>query len=312
MATPEEAREIAEERIRGYIAAEARRSRWDTLPRYTLDLSYLRLTELPALPEKVDRLILHTNNLTRLPPLPHGLVFLDCGNNQLTELPELPPTLDVLYCYSNPITTLPHFPPSLGVLNCQGTQITQLPSLPPRMEKLFADNSDLRVIPKLPPQLTHLSLENCPLVEPYASLYRTYRERGGGWTNLWTLKQELNKLYTPKNQGRNVMSLVLSRPQPNVALPATTEALGMPNVLSGIASFFSGKKGNVKAQQLQLQEEASRVPGAPGVSAQTRKAGLPAGPIPNNNVPALVAEGGRRKRKTRKSKKARKSRKGRK
>jgi len=40
-------------------------------------------------------------NLTELPKLPEGLERLDCDNNLLTELPELPKGLERLYCYDN-------------------------------------------------------------------------------------------------------------------------------------------------------------------------------------------------------------------
>jgi hypothetical protein len=281
------ARQVAEERIAAYIRTVPNpRPHYNTLPRYTLDLSYLRLPELPELPDNVDRLDFHTNTLTALPRLPAGLDFLDCGNNQLTRLPELPPRLRILYCYDNPLVELPPFPPTMQVLNCQNTRITQLPALPPGMQKVFADRSDLRTIPLLGPQVTHLTLDGCPLVEPYASLYRAFREAGSTWTALYKLKQELQKIHTDKAKGRNVMGLMLARPEANAAQPATTEALGVENIVGRIGSFLSGTKGPVESQLLQVREKATRVPGGPGVGGRRRKS-----------------------RKTRKSKKTRKGRK---
>lgn len=305
------ARQVAEEQIAAYVRTTPNpRPHYNVLPRYTLDLSYLGLSELPELPDNVDRLILTNNRLRTISHLPAGLDFLECGNNQLTHLPELPPRLTILYCYSNPLVELPPFPPTMRVLNCQATHIVELPRLPPRMEKIFADNSSLRTIPLLGPSITHLTLEGCPLVEPYASLYRTFRQAGSTWTALYNLKRELQKIHTEKAKGRNVMGLMLARPEANAAQPATTEALGVENIVGRIGSFLSGTKGPLERQLLQVHEKATRVPGAPGIGQGTAaNRGAPAGPIPNNNnVPALVAEGGRRRkrRKTRKTKKTRK------
>ena len=55
----------------------------------TLNLDYLNLTELPELPEGLERLYCYDNKLTELPELPEGLKTLKCDNNKLTELPEL-------------------------------------------------------------------------------------------------------------------------------------------------------------------------------------------------------------------------------
>jgi len=323
------ARQTAEQRVREYIAEEARTQEilsrnpgnpYLLRPKMLL-LSDLGLTELPELPERVDILVISNNRLTRLPRLPEGLIDLDCHNNQLTELPELPPTLRSLECQVNPLTTLPLLPPSLERLVCNNTRITSLPELR-NLKLVIASNTLISVVPRIPQSLNFLSLDNTPLEEPYATLYRQARQSGDRKGKFIDLNY-WRRVQTIKNQGRNLLGLELARPQPDAGLPATTEALGMANVVSGIASFLSGKQGPLKAQQLQLHEQASRHPAAMGfggVPVRARGVGnrrpgnveRPAGPIPNNNnLPPLVAEGGRRK-KTRKSKKTRRTRKGRK
>ena len=49
----------------------------------TLSLNYLNLTELPELPNSLERLYCYNNNLTELPELPNSLKELSCGNNNL-------------------------------------------------------------------------------------------------------------------------------------------------------------------------------------------------------------------------------------
>jgi len=44
------------------------------------------------------------NQLTQLPELPENLQRLDCYNNQLTQLPELPENLQEIYCDNNQLT----------------------------------------------------------------------------------------------------------------------------------------------------------------------------------------------------------------
>jgi Leucine-rich repeat (LRR) protein len=109
--------EIAKERIRYWRSG-------------LLDLSLLRLKELPELPAGLTELRCSYNCLTRLPDtLPAALTELNCENNQLTTLPEtLPAGLTHLYCDNNQLTTLPKIMPAgLTKLCCSYNQLTTLP-----------------------------------------------------------------------------------------------------------------------------------------------------------------------------------------
>jgi len=100
----------------------------------SLNLSHLRLTELPDLPAGVTELWCSYNCLTMLPEtLPAGLTQLVCSNNQLLSLPDtLPAGLTELWCYNNQLTTLPEIlPAGLTTLSCGKNQLTTLPEILP-------------------------------------------------------------------------------------------------------------------------------------------------------------------------------------
>ena len=90
----------------------------------TLDLSYLKLSNLPEIPPFVQTLRCSKNQLKELPALPASLQRLYCSNNQLKELPAaLPTLLQTLNCSNNQLTELPaSLPTSLHKLNCSNNQ----------------------------------------------------------------------------------------------------------------------------------------------------------------------------------------------
>lgn len=100
-----------------------------------LDLSLLNLSDLPPLPNSLQKLDCSHNKLTKLPPLPNNLQDLDCSENQLTILPPLPNTLIELDCSQNQLTALPPLPDTLKYLYCKGNFFTALPSLPPNLQE---------------------------------------------------------------------------------------------------------------------------------------------------------------------------------
>ncbi len=101
----------------------------------TLDLSYLQLTQLPTLPDKLQYLLCDNNELTELPTLPTNLKLLYCDNNLLTSLPSLPINLEKLLCGNNPLTNLPSLPSTLVRLSCFNCNINFL-KLPDALEVL--------------------------------------------------------------------------------------------------------------------------------------------------------------------------------
>ena len=128
-----------------------------------LDLSNLKLTELPSLPEGITLLKCSFNQLTFLPPLPSTLKTLICSSNRLTSLPELP-SLHVLYCYANQLTSLPPLPSSLRELHCFTNRLTILPPLPSTIQYLQCCRNPLTTLPTLPFELRELLCTYCTLI----------------------------------------------------------------------------------------------------------------------------------------------------
>ena len=118
-----------------------------------LDLTGLKLEELPKLPNNLKKLYCHNNKLTSLPTLPNSLRVLEFYKNQLTSLPTLPNSLESLVCSRNKLTSLPTLPNSLESLECSENQLTSLPTLPNSLKKLYCSNNQLTSIPILPTDL---------------------------------------------------------------------------------------------------------------------------------------------------------------
>jgi Leucine-rich repeat (LRR) protein len=126
-----------------------------------LDLSYLGLTELPPLPERLSILKCAGNHLTALPDvLPAGLWELHCQGNELTCLPTtLSAELMRLNCSKNRLTSLPAtLPASLNFLRCNDNRLTELPdTLPASLLYLICDNNKLTSMPAtLPERLQYI------------------------------------------------------------------------------------------------------------------------------------------------------------
>jgi len=114
----------------------------------SLNIGNLNLTELPELPEGLERLYCTNNQLTKLPKLPKGLERLYCDNNQLTELPELPKGLKYLYCGNNKLTKLPEIPKGLRELYCHDNQLPY-DNLEKYWEWFWKENPDLHNAKKM-------------------------------------------------------------------------------------------------------------------------------------------------------------------
>lgn len=150
-----------------------------------LDLSNLKLTELPELPNGIKYLDCSNNYLTSLSDtLPISLVYLNCNNNRLTSLPvTLPSRLWFLDCSNNRLRSLPKsLPAHLEDLKCDHNRLIYLPAkLPSRLQVLDCSyNDELSVFSKkLPDGLTYLncsynySLHSIPIPFP-EDLWRFY------------------------------------------------------------------------------------------------------------------------------------------
>ena len=120
-----------------------------------LDLTNLGLTELPELPEGIQRVYCSANSLTTLPnTLPKSLTLLDCSHNRLTRLPDtLPAGLRDLYCDNNQLLSLPDtLPPALTSFFCNSNRLTTLPdTLPADLTTLYCSHNQLTTLPKTLP-----------------------------------------------------------------------------------------------------------------------------------------------------------------
>ena len=218
------------------------------------------LTDLPPLPRTLTHLSCFENQLTALPPLPDGLTHLHCYNNQLTALPELPDGVEEILCFKNRLTALPELSDRLRMFDCGSNQLTLLPPLPASLKLLACHTNQLTVLPPLPDSLTYLDCAGNPFIAPFDEFVREYNRT----LNINVLRRKINDYYADqreaKRAGRNLMTL------------KSTVANSYPeNVQAYIGSFLSGKRGTLPQQVIQLKGNASRIPGAPGVSRRSRK-----------------------------------------
>lgn len=145
------------------LDAEWRVKAWVTEnnPRLPLDLSCMKLTQLPPIPPTVERLWCFENKLERLEPLPPNLLELCCDNNHLTELPALPIKLHLLDCRTNELVRLPELPESLRTLFCSRNKLVELPDLPPQLADIDCSRNQLTMLPDfVPPRLDNYQFDS--------------------------------------------------------------------------------------------------------------------------------------------------------
>lgn len=135
----------------------------DTLPPCNeLEISNNNITELPTLPNNLQRLMAICNQLRTLPDtLPEHLLSLYVISNKLERLPEnLPESLNTLNVCDNPSLQFPNnWPSNLMYLNIADCELTELPTLPNTLTELYADFNQLRTLPDtLPTSLLKLSV----------------------------------------------------------------------------------------------------------------------------------------------------------
>lgn len=121
----------------GLKTMEVLYNEFNCLPELPDSLTYLdcsenkNLTELPKLPNRLDKLYCHDCSLNNIPNMPILLKDLDCYKNNLTKLPKCSKMLEKLNCSDNKLTELPKLYENINSLVCFNNQITKLqPDMP--------------------------------------------------------------------------------------------------------------------------------------------------------------------------------------
>ena len=131
-----------------------------------LDISDLRLTSLPPLPDGILELDCIDTEISEFPPLPVSLQNFYCSYMPyLTRLPQLPDGLQILDCYNSPLSQLPPLPSDLRHLCLGYTRITALPALPPKLQHLDVARTPISVLPSLPTTLMSLDIRYSYITE---------------------------------------------------------------------------------------------------------------------------------------------------
>ena len=117
------------------------------------------LTELPVLPNTIEKLYCMNTGLTHIDHLPDSLKLLFCGGSQLTSLPILPQNIFQVDCSGNKLNSLPSLPESLLYLGCNNNQLTSLPKLPKNLITLSCANNKIKHIPNIPSSLSKLTCD---------------------------------------------------------------------------------------------------------------------------------------------------------
>jgi len=149
-----------------------------------LNLSYLRITSLPPLPDGLLKLTCNFTKLTSLPPLPDSLLELECMYSPLTSLPELPPNLQYLDCDHTRLRTLPRLPKSLRILLIFHTPLISLPPLPDFLETLHCRGTEITEIPDIPRRLYRLAVFDCPNLRIVPGPDETIKDYSERWSKI--------------------------------------------------------------------------------------------------------------------------------
>ena len=150
-----------------------------------MDEAQRRIDKWIAEGEVDNELQLSNLKLTRLPPLPENVRILFCERNNLTELPDLPDTLIDLFCGDNKLTRLPTLPADLDTLSCSNNNLIRVPTLPKKLRGLSCSNNELTRLPHLPMSLLHLDCEDNKLPKKY---YRNHSLGDEDWDSDYSSK----------------------------------------------------------------------------------------------------------------------------
>jgi hypothetical protein len=131
----------------------------------TLNLYNCILTELPPLPEGLERLVMTKSKFETLPPLPSTLENLHIDHSPTLKYisAPLPINLHVIHIGNCSIESLPELPPNLWNIDIYSCRLKGLPELPARLTSLRLDHNCIESLPTLPPNLTELKIRNNPI-----------------------------------------------------------------------------------------------------------------------------------------------------
>jgi hypothetical protein len=208
-----------------------------------LQVEGCNLEVLPELPNTLEALKLKHNRIQRISRLPDSIRSLSFYNNQLTELPNIPQAAQNVSLANNQLTSLPELPENsrLVFLNCSNNPITKLPNMPESLRDLICDSTQLKTIPRLPNDHERTYFYNCPLEEPFATLYKDNVK--GEITNA-QFAERIEQVY--QEMAHRILELRELISQQDINL----------NSGSVVASFLTGQDHTSLRQQLaQLQSK---------------------------------------------------------
>lgn len=168
---------------------------WIPDNKYTINLSYNKLEDLPFLHPHIGYLHLVNNHLTRLPLLPRRLMYLNIEGNPIQELPDLPKTLRVLRASFCALSDIPSLPQKLESLILGFNHLRSLPPLPEGLDLLDIQENEIRELPYLPESLRVLRLNGNPGLQKYSGKsieqIRELVKQRIAKERCWTFKEEL-------------------------------------------------------------------------------------------------------------------------
>jgi Leucine-rich repeat (LRR) protein len=156
-------------------------------PRIPLDLSNLKLQELPSLPDTLEHLTISNNPIKTLDGLPKSLKYLNCSNTHITYIDNLPENLKHLCCvscislrimhinvdnitkinahYCDNLQKIIRLPKSLRNLDISRSLVNYICKFPPTLRSFKCIDTVLEKIPPLPTTLTKLDICMCYIEE---------------------------------------------------------------------------------------------------------------------------------------------------
>jgi len=135
---------------------------WTSFPETLtyLDLSYNAITFLHSLKEltSLKYLNLCSNYISELPELPDSIEKLNISHNKIQNIKQFPKSLlDFDACY-NKIISIPEFPNVLITISLTSNLLTEIQEVPLTVTKLFLIGNVLKECPKLHEGLTEVSI----------------------------------------------------------------------------------------------------------------------------------------------------------
>jgi Leucine-rich repeat (LRR) protein len=103
-----------------------------------LYLDRLGLTEIPELPNNLERIWIQGNKIKHINKLPPSLTILNISDNDIEYIDtEFPETMTDLFISGNNLRCLPYLPYSLEILDVSYNHINTLPNIPRKLKWLY-------------------------------------------------------------------------------------------------------------------------------------------------------------------------------